>query len=121
MENAGILFQEESNIKKDVKLICSEYCESPITIGVLSPTVLFPIWDKDCQMDDELCEYMITHELVHIKHNDILIKLVGLLVIAIHWFNPFVYLLVAELSCISEMYCDSVVTVSYTHLTLPTS
>ena len=97
------------NIKKDVKLICSEYCESPITIGVLSPTVLFPIWDKDCQMDDELCEYMITHELVHIKHNDILIKLVGLLVIAIHWFNPFVYLLVAELSCISEMYCDSVV------------
>ena len=42
------------NIKKDVKLICSEYCESPITIGVLSPTVLFPIWDKDSQMDDEL-------------------------------------------------------------------
>lgn len=97
------------HIKKNVKLICSEYCESPITIGVLSPTVLFPIWDKDSQMDDELCEYMITHELVHIKHNDILIKLVGLLVIAIHWFNPFVYLLIAELSCISEMYCDSVV------------
>lgn len=97
------------NIKKNVKLICSEYCESPITIGVLSPTVLFPIWNKDSQMDDELCEYMITHELVHIKHNDILIKLVGLLVIAIHWFNPFVYLLIAELSCISEMYCDSVV------------
>ena len=97
------------NIKKNVKLICSEYCESPITIGVLSPTVLFPIWDKDSQMGDELCEYMITHELVHIKHNDILIKLVGLLVVAIHWFNPFVYLLIAELSCISEMYCDSVV------------
>lgn len=97
------------NIKKDVKLICSEYCESPITIGVLSPTVLFPIWDKDCQMDDELCEYMITHELVHIKHNDILIKLVGLLVLALHWFNPFVYLFIDELSCVSEMYCDSVV------------
>ena len=97
------------HIKKDVKFVCSEYCESPITIGVLSPTVLFPIWDKDSQMDDELCEYMITHELVHIKHNDVLIKLAGLLVMAVHWFNPFVYLLYNELSCISEMYCDSVV------------
>ena len=97
------------NIKRKVKLICSEYCESPVTIGVLSPTILFPIWDKDNMIDDELSEYMITHELVHIKHNDVLIKLIGLLVIAIHWFNPFVYLFISELSCISEMYCDSVV------------
>ena len=97
------------NIKRKVKLVCSEYCESPITIGVLSPTILFPIWDKDNMIDDELSEYMITHELVHIRHNDVLIKLTGLLVIAIHWFNPFVYLLISELSCISEMYCDSVV------------
>lgn len=51
----------------------------------------------------------MTHELVHIKHNDVFIKLMGIFVIAIHWFNPFVYLFVGELSCISEMYCDSVV------------
>ena len=97
------------NIKRKVKFICSEYCESPITIGVLSPVILFPIWEKDNQMDDKLYEYMITHELVHIKHNDVLIKLTALLVLAIHWFNPFVYLFISELSCISEMYCDSVV------------
>lgn len=97
------------NIRRKVNFICSEYCKSPITIGVLSPTVLFPIWDKDSRPDDELNEYMITHELVHIKHNDVLIKLTALLVIALHWFNPFVYLLIGELSCISEMYCDSVV------------
>lgn len=39
-------------------------------------------------------------------HRDLLIKYLGLLVIAIHWFNPFSYLLFGELSCISEMYCD---------------
>ncbi len=97
------------NIRRNVKFIFSEYCDSPFTIGVLSPTILFPIWDKENQVDDELYEYMITHELVHIKHNDILIKLVGLLVLALHWFNPFVYLFIDELSCVSEMYCDSVV------------
>ena len=97
------------NIRRDVKLIGSEYCTSPITIGVLSPTILFPVWGKDNQIDDELYEYMITHELVHIKHNDVLIKLAGSLVLVFHWFNPFVYLFMDELSCISEMYCDSVV------------
>lgn len=70
---------------------------------------MFPRWDKDDGIDDELYEYMVTHELVHIKHNDVLIKLMALFVIAVHWFNPFVYLLISELSCISEMYCDSVV------------
>ena len=63
------------NIRRNVKFIFSEYCDSPFTIGVLSPTILFPIWDKENQVDDELYEYMITHELVHIKHNDVLIKL----------------------------------------------
>ena len=106
-----IFFEKKAmlNIKRNIKLICSEYCESPVTIGVLSPTILFPAWDKDNRIEDELCEYMLTHELVHIKHNDVLIKLTALLVMAIHWFNPFVYLLAGELSCISEMYCDSVV------------
>lgn len=106
-----IFFEKKAmlNIKRNVKLICSEYCESPVTIGVLSPTILFPAWDQDHRIEDELCEYMLTHELVHMKHNDVLIKLTALLVMAIHWFNPFAYLLVGELSCISEMYCDSVV------------
>ena len=97
------------NIKRDVKFICSEYCKSPITGGIWPPTIVFPMWDKDSMADEELCGYMIKHELVHIKHNDVLIKLTGLLVVAVHWFNPFSYLLLGELSAVSEMYSDSVV------------
>ena len=101
--------KEMLQIKRKIRFICSEYCESPITIGVRAPIILFPIQDKNNMLDDELCEYMITHELVHIKHYDVLFKLIDLLAAAVHWFNPFVYLLINELSCISEMYCDSVV------------
>lgn len=101
--------KEMLQIKRKIRFICSEYCESPITIGVRAPIILFPIRDKNNMLDDELCEYLITHELVHIKHYDVLFKLIGLLAAAVHWFNPFVYLLINELSCISEMYCDSVV------------
>lgn len=52
---------------------------------------------------------MLRHELVHIKHHDLLIKYIGLFVIAAHWYNPFVYMMFHEISLISEMYCDSFV------------
>ncbi len=54
-------------------------------------------------------EYMFRHELVHIKHHDLLIKYIGLLVMAVHWYNPLVYVMFHEISVISEMYCDSIV------------
>ncbi len=100
--------KDEVHVKKNVKFICSKSCRSPMTSGVLSPTVIFPVWDED-RMDAASYGYLIKHELVHIKHHDLLIKLLGILVMAVHWFNPFSYFLYFELSNISEMYCDSVV------------
>ena len=99
--------KKEMGIKKKVELICSEYCNSPMTSGVLSPILLFPQWrDK---IDLNKYEYMLRHELVHIKHYDLLIKYIGLLVMAVHWYNPFAYMIFHEISVISEMYCDSIV------------
>lgn len=98
--------KKELNIKKQVRFICSAYCQSPVTSGVIFPTVWFPAYYEK-EMDKKGFQYMIKHELLHIKRNDILVKYLGLLVVAIHWFNPFTYLLYHELSAIGEMYCDN--------------
>ncbi len=97
--------KRELNIKQHVRLICSEYCVSPMTCGILFPIVWFPIYKED--VDKASYQYMIRHELMHIKHHDILIKYLSLLVIALHWFNPLSFLLYYEISCIGEMCCDS--------------
>lgn len=97
--------KRELNIKQHVRLICSEYCLSPMTCGILFPIVWFPIYKED--VDKASYQYMIRHELMHIKHHDILIKYLSLLVIALHWFNPLSFLLYYEISCIGEMCCDS--------------
>lgn len=97
--------KRELNIKQHVRLICSEYCLSPMTCGILFPIVWFPIYKED--VDKASYQYMIRHELMHIKHHDILIKYLTLLVIALHWFNPLSFLLYYEISCIGEMCCDS--------------
>lgn len=94
------------NIKRKVRLFCSEYCTSPVTTGVIVPTVIIPPWNVE---EREVYQDVIRHELVHIKHRDLQIKFLGMLVIAVHWFNPFAHILFYEISNISEMYCDSVV------------
>ena len=60
-------------------------------------------------MEKEQYEYMLKHELFHIRHRDLSMKYIGLLVMAVHWYNPLAYLLFHEISVISELYCDSAV------------
>jgi len=95
-------------IKKNIRLYCSESCKSPMTVGTLAPVIFLPLGDGE-GLDDISCQYIIKHELIHIKHKDFLIRFMGLAVIAVHWFNPFSYLLYYELSNTLEMLCDRAV------------
>ena len=100
--------KNELDIRRNVKLLCSEYCKTPVTMGISSPTVIIPPWSRD-EADQDLYHDVLKHELVHIKHRDILIRFLGMAAIAVHWFNPFTYILYNEILNISEIYCDSIV------------
>lgn len=97
----------ELGIRRKVKLVCSEYCTFPMTGGFFSPIVFLPVQDKTIT-NSRAYQTILRHELVHIRHHDLLIRLFGIAVIGIHWFNPLSYFLFFELSNISEIYCDSV-------------
>lgn len=98
--------QKELHIKRRVRIQCSEYCSSPVTCGLLFPVVYFPDYGDNRPGDSSL-RYMVKHELLHIKHHDLLMRYLGFLVLAVHWFNPLSYFLVHELSDIGEMCCDN--------------
>ena len=100
--------KNELDIRRNVKLLCSEYCKAPITMGICSQTVIIPPWNRD-EAGQDLYRDVLKHELVHIKHRDVLIRILGMAAIAVHWFNPFAYILYNEILNISEIYCDSIV------------
>ncbi len=100
--------KNELGIKRKITYICSEYCKSPKACGVWSPMVVFPVsWERNLDVND--WDMLMKHELIHIRHHDLMIRYLGLLVIAIHWFNPLSYFLFREISRVSEMYCDEAV------------
>lgn len=50
--------------------------------------------------------YIFIHELIHYRHRDMFYKWFLQLILCVHWFNPFVYLLGREAGRACELACD---------------
>ncbi len=75
---------------------------SPMTIGILRPKILLP---EEIYLPKDLY-FILKHELIHILRRDSLVKLIRLIVLALHWYNPFCYILYGHLEDWCETSCD---------------
>jgi hypothetical protein len=71
--------------------------------GFANPRILLPTTEISL---DELC-FVLKHELVHYKRNDLLYKYLVLIATAVHWFNPVVYLAGKAIASLCEVSCDA--------------
>lgn len=81
---------------------------SPFCYGLFTPRVLLP-----SDLEPEESELVLRHELQHIKSFDFLFRLVALLIMALHFFNPLAYLLAYETGKACELACDEKVTKNF--------
>ncbi len=86
----------------------SENVESPFVFGVFRPKIYLPFNTRASDTD-----YIIAHEKAHISRYDHLVKLFGFMLLALHWFNPLVWLGYVLLSRDIELACDEKVIKSY--------
>lgn len=99
-------YKKKINVKSNVRFVISDTIKVPATLGVIQPIVFIP--KAAIQEFDKIdLELIICHELLHIKHRDLLVKFVALFALTINWFNPVSYFLFYEICKISEVYCDS--------------
>ena len=85
----------------------SDRIASPLTYGTLRPVILLPA-DTDLT-DTQRLEFVLAHELTHIRHFDSLTKLLLALTVSLHWFNPAVWLLFFLFNRDMELACDEAV------------
>ena len=77
-------------------------------IGLARPVIYIPEPYLE-RFSPESIKIIIMHEMIHVKHRDLLIKFLALFAIALNWFNPLCYFLFYEICNISEIYCDETV------------
>jgi tetratricopeptide (TPR) repeat protein/beta-lactamase regulating signal transducer with metallopeptidase domain len=77
------------------ELYSSPKIESPITIGLLNPIVIIPEKLFTALSENEL-KSILLHELAHIYHYDQVMGVIKRIVLAVHWWNPLVYIINRE-------------------------
>jgi beta-lactamase regulating signal transducer with metallopeptidase domain len=95
---------ERLKLHRHLEVYVSDRIATPITTGVLFPKVILPKHMVNC--DEQQLLYILTHEMTHIRRFDVLWKLLSLLALCLHWFNPAVWILCALLNKDIEIACD---------------
>ena len=96
------------NVKRLPEVYISPKVESPITIGIFKPIMIFPESLYSGFKSNEI-KSIILHEFSHIYHYDHLMGLVKRIVVAINWWNPLVYKICSEHSIAREDVSDNYV------------
>ena len=79
----------------------SESVSSPFVLGLIRPRIYLPE-----NMDAISMSYVIAHEEAHLRRLDHLWKPFGFLLLAVHWFNPLIWIGYILLCRDIEMACD---------------
>ena len=74
---------------------------SPFVLGIIRTKIYLP-----SALPEDEREYIILHEKTHIRRFDHVVKIVWFFALALHWFNPLVW--IAYILCVKdmEMSCD---------------
>ena len=88
--------------EKNVRL--ADHIPSPFVLGLIRPQIYLPSDLPVCERD-----YILLHERTHIRRFDHVTRALAWLALAIHWFNPLVWLSFYLAGKDMEMSCDEVV------------
>lgn len=100
-------WKEKHCLNRNYEIRESDQILSPLTYGFINPIILVPKSILVVNMQD--MEYILLHEWNHIRRWDTLRKLVLVITLCIHWFNPLVWIMFTLVNRDIELCCDETV------------
>ena len=94
-------------LKRTLSIRQSDRFATPLTYGILHPVILMPT-SMDWENTTEL-QYILAHEYVHVRRFDAVTKILLIVVLCIHWFNPLVWVMYWLANRDLELSCDEAV------------
>lgn len=85
-----------------IRLLTSDTVKTPMLTGIFRTLLVLP----EVEVNERELSTIFKHELIHYQRRDLWVKTLMLLMGAIHWFNPVIYLLTKEVETSCEFSCD---------------
>lgn len=95
--------QRQLKLRKNIDIFSSPFLETPFACGIFKYRLYVP---ENWAISPDLYETVLFHEITHLKRRDTFFKFLASIVMILHWYNPFVYLLFFSLSSSSEFTAD---------------
>lgn len=98
-----------NKINSNINVYVVKGVPTPFLIGIIKNAIIIP---KNNYTEEDL-KWIFNHELIHFKRKDNILKLLMILALALHWFNPLIYILrrlffeQCELSCDEQVIKDA--------------
>lgn len=93
-------------LRRGPRVWVSPGVHSPAVTGLLRPTLLLPAHFEQTLAPQER-RFVIKHELTHLKRGDLPVHSLLCLLIAVHWYNPVLWLAFFKLRLDREAACDA--------------
>ena len=106
VRNTFLKLCEQMGLEPDrIALVWSSEISLPCAYGYIRPRICLP----ERKMEEQELRCLLKHELYHIRQHDLWYKLLFLIVNALYWFHPLVYLMRREAYNDMECRCDELV------------
>lgn len=95
-----------ADMRRAPGLLACARVQSPQLVGVLRPCIILPERGYVENGHETVLRNILLHELTHYRRGDLILKRIVSVVLALHWFNPFIHLMSHEISVSGELACD---------------
>lgn len=97
-----------SGNERGIDVVLTEHVDGPVAAGIFRRRVFLPPQFMSRYTPQER-QLAILHEIAHHDRSDILANLAGLVVLALHWWNPIAHLAYRYFRNDQELACDATV------------
>lgn len=110
-EKAIMQWLKKNKIKRNIRILQCTDLSSALTYGFIHPVILLP--SNINYAETERLNFVLSHELEHIKHFDILWKWIVTFTLCLFWYNPMLWVMYILFSRDIELHCDECVLKKY--------
>ncbi len=97
--------KNEMGLRRSIRVVMIEGFPSPALSTGIKPVVILP--EELLEKSSESVRFALLHEMTHIRRGDHIMSLLLLLLRAVYWFNPVVWLMAKYMRLDMETACDS--------------
>ena len=96
----------EMRLRHVPQVLIAPSVSSPAVTGLLHPTLLLPA-EFDREFTPAEARLVLKHELMHLKRGDLPLNALMCVLMALHWFNPLLWIAFFKVRADREAACDA--------------